>query len=579
MQFSLKRLRDFLDYLGYPDRQFAIVHVAGTKGKGSVCNNLDKIWRAAGYRVGLFTSPHINDFLERFQINGKPCDKTFFAETMLGLTERWKSFDAAYRQRYADQFKNAVVTQDDKTIKEQVDSTQTHDQIQASATDNAKESNPSPLCSNDTINPPEFTFFEWSLILALTLFARAGVQIAILEVGMGGSFDATNVCQADVSVITSISYDHCEQLGYTLEAIATEKAGVIKSDAPVVCGVGFSQFLYPDVERVLAQLEEIKQKREDLRQRALQELADLENPDIPPQEKNSQNKTSKKNEHNPELNEQLLPLFDESVFKKEEFALLAHDETLVRPQELARVKQVIRNKALSCNAPFYQIEALQPSVENLPTPPFDSIRKWNLQIALKVVEIMATRDKLPSKYNDFNDSNPNLIKNFPVQPKDIATALLRLDVPARFQVVSTRPLIILDGAHNRASVAAVLRQLREHYPDKKISVLFASTVGKDLPGMLAELFARADEIILTERAKAPRAAPLAEMIQAAEDLLDYYCDENAAIRSVLRVAPDYRAFLTDYCARTNRQNEILCLLGSFYFVADAKEVIDAAKKA
>ena len=81
MAQSLERVKRFLDYLGSPDRQYAIVHIAGTKGKGTTCAALDQIWRAAGYRVGLFTSPHLDEVVERFQINGQNCDKTLFGET------------------------------------------------------------------------------------------------------------------------------------------------------------------------------------------------------------------------------------------------------------------------------------------------------------------------------------------------------------------------------------------------------------------------------------------------------------------------------------------------------------------
>ncbi|MBQ9127980.1 MAG: hypothetical protein IJY15_09520, partial [Thermoguttaceae bacterium] len=161
MRRNLLRLKDFLAFLGNPEKNFKIVHIAGTKGKGTVCASLDALLRARGRRVGLFTSPHIEELTERFQINGKRCGKTLFAETLLELSRLYVRFE-----------------------RERGDSR--------------------PL-----------TFFEWSLVVALVLFARAEVDVAILEVGLGGTFDATNVCDADVSAITSVSYDHCDVLGST----------------------------------------------------------------------------------------------------------------------------------------------------------------------------------------------------------------------------------------------------------------------------------------------------------------------------------------------------------------------------
>ncbi|MBR5757435.1 MAG: hypothetical protein IKX88_02420, partial [Thermoguttaceae bacterium] len=130
MANSLRRLREFLEYLHHPERRYVVIHVAGTKGKGTVCGALDRIYRAQGYRVGLFTSPHLDDLTERVLIDGKKCDKTFFAETLLGLVDRWKEFLAEK--------------------KKDVERDEEFDDSESGADD-------------------RLTFFEWTFILAVAL--------------------------------------------------------------------------------------------------------------------------------------------------------------------------------------------------------------------------------------------------------------------------------------------------------------------------------------------------------------------------------------------------------------------------
>jgi dihydrofolate synthase / folylpolyglutamate synthase len=172
-QFDLSRMFTFAAALGNPQNQYPIIHVAGTKGKGSVAALCASALQAAGYRTGLYTSPHLEDFNERIQVN---------------------------RQNI------------------------THSEL-AQLVEEARE-------KIDAI--PRLTFFEITTALAFQHFARQGVEAAVVEVGLGGRLDATNICTPVVSVITSLSYDHMAILGSTLAQIATEKAGIIKPGVPVV---------------------------------------------------------------------------------------------------------------------------------------------------------------------------------------------------------------------------------------------------------------------------------------------------------------------------------------------------------
>ncbi len=171
--------RLFLQYLGHPERHFKVIHVAGTNGKGSVCAYLDAMLRAQKKRVGLFTSPHLVKINERIVVDGEMLSDAQF----LSVFEK----------------------------------------VQAAVGRMQEENLPHP------------TFFEFSFGMAVTAFAEAKVEYAVLETGLGGRLDATNTVEQPVcSVITSIGYDHTELLGDTLEEIAAEKAGIIKKGTPVI---------------------------------------------------------------------------------------------------------------------------------------------------------------------------------------------------------------------------------------------------------------------------------------------------------------------------------------------------------
>ena len=161
-------------YLGNPEKNLKFIHVAGTNGKGSTSHLLASVLQEAGYKVGLYTSPHLKDFRERIKINGIEISEGFVCE----FIAKHKNF----------------------------------------------------LDTND------FSFFEMTVGLAFDYFKKEKIDIAIIEVGMGGRLDATNIINPLISVITNIGKDHVQFLGNSLEAIATEKAGIIKLNIPVIIG-------------------------------------------------------------------------------------------------------------------------------------------------------------------------------------------------------------------------------------------------------------------------------------------------------------------------------------------------------
>lgn len=179
------------EIFGHPHRRFKTIHVAGTNGKGSVSHMLAAVFQSAGYKTGLYTSPHLKDFRERIKINGQMISK----EEVVNWVEDYP-------------VKNHLWN----------------------------------------IEP---SFFELTVAMAFDYFAKQNVDIAIIEVGLGGRLDSTNIITPEVSVITNIGLDHVNLLGDTLEKIAAEKAGIIKRDIPVV--IGTTQFETKQVFQDIAQ--------------------------------------------------------------------------------------------------------------------------------------------------------------------------------------------------------------------------------------------------------------------------------------------------------------------------------------
>ncbi|MCC5942755.1 MAG: hypothetical protein JJU37_14530 [Balneolaceae bacterium] len=193
--FNLYRMVAFCSEMGNPEKKFRSVHVAGTNGKGTVCRMFSSVYRTAGYKTGLYTSPHLLRVQERFRVD----DYEISADQLL---EFFRLFGR---------------------------------HIEDSA----------------------YTFFEITTAVAFWYFAREGVDIAIIETGLGGRLDATNVINSEISVITSIGMDHTDILGNTLASIAFEKGGIIKENKPVIIGE-----LQKEAEDVLAEI--AKKHRSDL---------------------------------------------------------------------------------------------------------------------------------------------------------------------------------------------------------------------------------------------------------------------------------------------------------------------------
>jgi len=426
--FKLERMRDLLEALGNPQTRVPAVHIAGTKGKGSTAAMTAAILSAAGYRVGLYSSPHLERVEERLVIDGPRCSE----EELIDLLDRAR------------------------TAVEKID----RESSRAGA-----ESGP--------------TYFDILTAVAFLYFAQQQVDLAVLEVGLGGRLDSTNVCHPLVSVITSISFDHMAQLGTTLTAIAAEKAGIIKPSVPVVSGVVDEeprQVIRDAAERAGSKIVELGQDfffryepPEHLERAALVGRMDYEN------------QTAGANQH----------------YRNMELALLGRHQAANAAVALATCAQL-------------------------------SEQSWK-------VDERAARQ-----------------------------GLAEVRWPARVEVLSRKPAIVLDAAHNVASLAALLKVLEESFAPQRQILIFATTLDKDVQGMLRLVTGRFDEVIFTRYLNNPRAL--------APEHLASLAAETCGLAST--VAPTPLDAWQMACARL-RPDHLLAVTGSFFIAAEMRGVIEA----
>ena len=208
---GLKKMKDFMTYLGNPDKNFNSIHVAGTNGKGSTAHMITSVLMEAGCKVGLYTSPHLKDFTERIRINGIAIETAYVV---------------AFVQKHKSYFIDA-----------------------------------------------QLSFFELTVGMSFEYFSSQNIDYAVVEVGLGGRLDATNIITPVLSVITNIGFDHTQFLGNTLVSIAKEKAGIIKENVHIVIGETQSEIVSVFQERsnllkapiTFADAEEIHSHQSDLK--------------------------------------------------------------------------------------------------------------------------------------------------------------------------------------------------------------------------------------------------------------------------------------------------------------------------
>ena len=426
---KLERVEGFLRVIGHPQQSFKSVHVAGTKGKGSVCAFTAYILREAGYQVGLFTSPHLTEVRERIRIlrpqdpGSKPV-----AEDFEGMIPKKDLTDLVTR------------------LKPRIDK----------------------YCEISQYGP--LTFFEIYTILAFEYFKEQKVDFAVLETGMGGRLDATNVVKPIICALTSISYDHTNKLGNTLTEIATEKAGIIKGGALTVISA--------------------------------------------PQEEEA----------------------SEVIRKKCEEAGAV----------LYEIGQDIKFELISSslNHQEFNIRGGLGRLNNLKIKLLGSHQLLNATLAASLVAGIFMNSREHFKGGIFKKGLQNTCW------------------PARFEIVSLDPLIILDGAHNVASARVLKETLKHNFPDKKVILVLGISRDKDVLGITRELFPLAQKLILTS-ADSPRAVRPADILSTGKEFLTG--QDTEVTRTVLEALKIVRS--------NPGRDSLILVAGSLFVVGEARGIV------
>jgi dihydrofolate synthase/folylpolyglutamate synthase len=471
IKFGLDNISRLATAFDNPHKSFLTVHVGGTNGKGSTSAIIASILKTAGLKVGLFTSPHIVSFTERIRINGKE------------ITE-----DEIIR--LAGEVKDIVVQLDD-------------------------------------FSP---TFFEVVTAMALLYFKREKIDIAVVEVGMGGRLDATNIITPEVSVITNISYDHREFLGNTLKEIAHEKACIIKKGIPVV-----TSYQVPEAMQVIR--EKVIEKDTKLYTYGKDFL---------------------------------------SILKTEDISGISFDYHSYSPPRTMRLKP---EKTLNGIQDFSEESRGSLFIfHDLFLPLTGDHQVQNVSVAIKAAMIVLNNNmsKLGNGETEKGGNKKAAISPIPGLPdsiyqrKDIVSlirnGLATTRWPGRLEVVKEDPLMLIDGAHNPAASLALSRTLKKIYLEKyrKIIIVLGIMDDKDVIGIMEPLLPLASEIILTYPEYRRAASP--------EKLAD--CAVSLGYSDVL-IAPSVKDAIkmaTDLTLDDPRSS-LIVITGSFYTIGEAKEAI------
>ena len=401
IDLRLDRVRRALAIFDHPENTFPSIHIAGTNGKGSTAAMLHCILSGAGYRTALYTSPHLVSFTERIRIDG-----------------------------------DVITREDVVAIAEEIEQ-------QTAAVD-------VPL-----------TFFEFVTVMAFVYFARHRADVAVVEVGLGGRLDATNVITPMVSAITTISKDHEAYLGPDELSIAREKAGIIKPRIPVVIG------------KVTAEVSELLRNLA----RAQQSLG--------------------------------YSLGVDFSFS------LKHDRLF----DYRGIKQHFLNLELGLRGRH---------------------QRANASVALATLELISER--------------------FPVHAVAIREGLRKVSWPGRLDVMLERPTVILDGAHNPEGVRALVDELKDFRPGRKIRLLFATMADKEWELMLRMLATAVDEVIFT-KVDMERSADPQELAEKFGEMIPHrvVSDSRAALRALMQEADE---------------QDVIVVAGSLYLLGEVRPMLE-----
>jgi dihydrofolate synthase/folylpolyglutamate synthase len=412
--YSLRHVEELLNRMGNPQLAARTVHIAGTKGKGSVAAMIAQVLSSSDYKTGLYISPHFHSLRERIGIDGNVISEAEFAATMAEVKPFIESVkqDTAFRQ---------------------------------------------------------LTYFEALTALAFAYFQKKHVDFQVLEVGLGGRLDATNVvARPAVCVITSISLDHTQILGNTLEEIAREKAGIIKSGCWAV--------ISPQPEEAASVIVAACREKEA---KVIQVGRDI-----------TWHKTS---------------------------GDLHHQSLLI----VGRTNK-------------YQVDI----------PLLGDFQLENAATAVAALETLSS-------------------EGFAMPPANIAQGLAQVRWPGRFQILQQHPTVLVDGAHNVASMRRLVSNIEAYFAHKRIFLVFGTSCDKDIPGIIDELVSLSPQVVVTQ-ASHSRAASLSTL---------------AAEFTKRGIEPETKVTVTEAISRAlslASGTDVICVTGSLFVVAEALDYFSGA---
>lgn len=407
--YGLERTYRLLELLGNPHKETKYIHVAGTNGKGSTTAMITKILVDAGYKVGMYTSPFLEEFEERIQINHQNIPKDVLAKLI-----------------------GEVKLSVDKVIEE-------------------------------GYNHP--TEFEIITVLMLLYFYREGVDFAVIEVGLGGRLDSTNVITPILSIITSISKDHENLLGNTLYKIAREKAGIIKENIPTV--------IFP-------------QKKEAVE-----------------------------------------VILETCALKKSKLYNVNCDDFKLKAIDKENLYSIIQGKF---NGESIEIEL----------PLLGEHQVTNAAVAIKAIEIL------------INENYCNISKEI------LINSLRSVSWKGRFEVISKKPIVLIDGAHNPQGIKVLSDNIDKYFTYKNIYLIIGVLKDKDIDEMLSIIGKKANEII-TLKPNSPRGL---ESSILKEKMLKY--NQNTKAMSSYKEAYDYIKI-------KSTSEDLILICGSLYMIGDFRK--------
>ena len=474
-RFTLDRISGLLRLLDNPQERFPSIHIAGSKGKGSTAAIIESVLRAAGLRTGLYTQPHLHTFRERVRINNRPVT----SQTFTRLVDRI-------------------------------------------------------AIAGDALNSdrPELgdpTTYELATALGFLCFAEAAVDMAVVEVGLGGRLDATNVITPQVSVITSISLEHTAILGDTLDAIAREKAGIVKDEGVLVHA--------PNPANVTEVFQKVCRKRrarivaaDERRCEAVAALgiancsagavsnarprikygAGSEPVEGPPVQ-NSTN--SPRTDY---LGDSGAAAFPSAAGALPNWEYPAQTCSISRLGEKCVVRFPLRGRH----------------------------QRINLSVALAVVDELA-------------------VQGLPLSPASVCAGIESLRWPGRFEQLSAWPLVIADGAHTPDAMMYLRQTLAEHYPGRRVHCILGTNQDKSSSQLLDALLPVIDRLIVC-RSRHPRAQKPRDIAAAAAGKVPISLADS--------VEQAVSMGLDSMCPE-----DVLCATGSLFVAAEAREAFGLAE--